>query len=242
MGCFQPRFLLSSPCCLEVSFLWGPGLSRLAPGRDQHSLQVGEFSLSRLTGVYISYREELLMWRVYPLQTSVKMKLLCAQVVKDILGDSIDVRPPPSHCHLFTSPPSAPYHFSSPPSLSILLYFHLISYIFPSAILCLLPSYDLHTLSPSSLLLPTIILSQLPYSILSTTPQYGKVGKLTADAKYEDSDIKAAIAALSFIFTSAAKHSVAGDTLDNELQQLGLPKGVCYSGAPLIHTPRGWKM
>ncbi|CAI8052848.1 COMM domain-containing protein 4 [Geodia barretti] len=75
--------------------------------------------------------------------TSVKMKLLCAQVIKDILGDSID---------------------------------------------------------------------------------YGKVGKLTADAKYEDSDIKAAIAALSFIFTSAAKHSVAGDTLDNELQQLGLPK------------------
>ena len=50
--------------------------------------------------------------------------------------------------------------------------------------------------------------------------------KLTADAKYEDSDIKAAVAALSFIFSSAVKHSVSGDALDNELQQLGLPKGI----------------
>ncbi len=55
--------------------------------------------------------------------------------------------------------------------------------------------------------------------------QYEKVGKLTADAKYEETDIKAAIAALSFILSSAAKYSVDGDSLDNELQQLGLPKG-----------------
>ena len=49
--------------------------------------------------------------------------------------------------------------------------------------------------------------------------------KLTLDAKFEDSDKKASIAALSFVFSSAAKHSVDGDSLDNELQQLGLPKG-----------------
>lgn len=55
--------------------------------------------------------------------------------------------------------------------------------------------------------------------------QYAKVTKLTSDAKFEDSDIKASIAALSFILSSAAKHSVDGDSLDNELQQLGLPKG-----------------
>ena len=42
----------------------------------------------------------------------------------------------------------------------------------------------------------------------------------------EESDIKAAIAALSFILSSAAKYSVDGDSLDNELQQLGLPKGI----------------
>ena len=55
--------------------------------------------------------------------------------------------------------------------------------------------------------------------------QYGKVTKLTSDAKFEESDVKASIAALSFIFSSAAKHSVDGGSLDNELQQLGLPKG-----------------
>ena len=41
----------------------------------------------------------------------------------------------------------------------------------------------------------------------------------------EESDIKAAAAALSFILSSAAKHAVDGDSLNNELQQLGLPKG-----------------
>lgn len=49
--------------------------------------------------------------------------------------------------------------------------------------------------------------------------------KLTSDAKFEESDIKASIAAINFILSSAAKHLVDGDSLDNELQQLGLPKG-----------------
>lgn len=69
-----------------------------------------------------------------------------------------------------------------------------------------------------------LVCGQVVRDVLGDTIDYGKVGKLTTDAKYEDSDIKAAVAALSFIFTSAAKHSVSGDTLDNELQQLGLPK------------------
>ncbi|XP_022082426.1 COMM domain-containing protein 4-like isoform X2 [Acanthaster planci] len=75
--------------------------------------------------------------------TSVKMKLLCAQVIKDLLGDCID---------------------------------------------------------------------------------YEKVYKLTADAKYETGDVKASIAALNFILSSAAKYNVDGESLSNELQQLGLPK------------------
>lgn len=53
---------------------------------------------------------------------------------------------------------------------------------------------------------------------------YSKVQKFTADAKYELSDIKASIAALSFILSSAAKYNVDGDSLSNELQQLGLPR------------------
>ncbi len=59
----------------------------------------------------------------------------------------------------------------------------------------------------------------------SPSPQYEKVTKLTSDAKFEDGDIKSSLAALTFVLSSAAKHSVDGQSLDNELQQLGLPKG-----------------
>ena len=41
--------------------------------------------------------------------------------------------------------------------------------------------------------------------------------------------MKGSIAALNFILSSAAKYSVGGDTLANELQQLGLPKGKRWS-------------
>ncbi|KAG1678120.1 COMM domain-containing protein 4 [Nymphon striatum] len=37
-------------------------------------------------------------------------------------------------------------------------------------------------------------------------------------------DVKACIAALSFILSSAAKYNIEDETLSNELQQLGLPK------------------
>uniref|UniRef100_A0A8C0IZ58 COMM domain-containing protein n=1 Tax=Chelonoidis abingdonii TaxID=106734 RepID=A0A8C0IZ58_CHEAB len=49
----------------------------------------------------------------------------------------------------------------------------------------------------------------------------------------ESGDVKATIAVLSFILSSAAKHSVDSDSLSNELQQLGLRKehaaGLCRS-------------
>ena len=54
--------------------------------------------------------------------------------------------------------------------------------------------------------------------LLLSALQYGKVTKLTSDAKFEESDIKASIAAISFILSSAAKYSVDGDSLENELQ------------------------
>ena len=38
-------------------------------------------------------------------------------------------------------------------------------------------------------------------------------------------DVKASIAVLSFVLRSAGKYNVEGDSLSNELQQLGLPKG-----------------
>uniref|UniRef100_A0A667YHR4 COMM domain containing 4 n=1 Tax=Myripristis murdjan TaxID=586833 RepID=A0A667YHR4_9TELE len=49
----------------------------------------------------------------------------------------------------------------------------------------------------------------------------------------ESGDIKASVAVLSFIFSSAAKHDVDSESLSSELQQLGLPKehttGLCKS-------------
>ncbi|XP_054096464.2 COMM domain-containing protein 4 isoform X3 [Callithrix jacchus] len=53
---------------------------------------------------------------------------------------------------------------------------------------------------------------------------YEKILKLTADTKFESGDVKATVAVLSFILSSAAKHSVDGESLSSELQQLGLPK------------------
>lgn len=41
----------------------------------------------------------------------------------------------------------------------------------------------------------------------------------------ELSDVKGCVAALTFIITNAAKYSVDEESLSNELQQLGLPKG-----------------
>lgn len=61
--------------------------------------------------------------------------------------------------------------------------------------------------------------------ILGTPLDYTKAGKHTADAKIEPSDIKIVIAIIAFIITNAAKNGVEADTLSEELQQLGLPKG-----------------
>jgi len=43
----------------------------------------------------------------------------------------------------------------------------------------------------------------------------------------DPSEVKACIAALSFILNNGAKYNVDADTLTNELQQLGLPKEHC---------------
>jgi hypothetical protein len=42
-------------------------------------------------------------------------------------------------------------------------------------------------------------------------------------------EVKACLASVMFILTNAAKHGVAADTLSQELQQLGLPKGTLQS-------------
>ena len=42
----------------------------------------------------------------------------------------------------------------------------------------------------------------------------------------EISDVKAVVAAVHFIVNNAAKYDVPPETLETELQQLGLPKGM----------------
>ncbi|XP_075287837.1 COMM domain-containing protein 4 isoform X2 [Opisthocomus hoazin] len=63
--------------------------------------------------------------------------------------------------------------------------------------------------------------------------EYERILKLTSDAKLESGDVKATIAVLGFILSSAAKHNVDSESLASELQQLGLPKehagGLCRS-------------
>ncbi len=56
--------------------------------------------------------------------------------------------------------------------------------------------------------------------------QNEKIEKLSNDTKLEINDIKACIALVEFILTSAAKYNVNSETLSFELQQLGLPKGL----------------
>ncbi|XP_037766606.1 COMM domain-containing protein 4 isoform X2 [Chelonia mydas] len=64
-------------------------------------------------------------------------------------------------------------------------------------------------------------------------PDYGAVLTLGFGCTNESGDVKATIAVLSFILSSAAKHSVDSESLSSELQQLGLPKehatGLCRS-------------
>lgn len=83
---------------------------------------------------------------------------------------------------------------------------------------------EIATLSKITSVKMKLLASQVVNGILGTPIDFNKVSKLTADAKYESGDIKAGIAALTFILTSAAKHSVEEECLSNELQQLGLPK------------------
>ncbi|XP_064596063.1 COMM domain-containing protein 4-like [Liolophura sinensis] len=69
-----------------------------------------------------------------------------------------------------------------------------------------------------------LLCAQVIKDLMGQGIDYDKVSKLTADAKFEVGDVKASIAALNFILSSAAKYNVDGESLANELQQLGLPK------------------
>eukprot|EP00051_Salpingoeca_urceolata_P028263 m.485923 g.485923 ORF g.485923 m.485923 type:complete len:203 (+) comp24070_c0_seq1:347-955(+) len=61
-------------------------------------------------------------------------------------------------------------------------------------------------------------------NILGEQLNFDKVSSALEKANLDQPEIKAAVACLLFILTSAAKHDCEAETLSNELQQLGLPK------------------
>ncbi|XP_040893457.1 COMM domain-containing protein 4 isoform X2 [Toxotes jaculatrix] len=83
---------------------------------------------------------------------------------------------------------------------------------------------EISTLAKISSVKMKLLCAQVLKDLLGEGIDYDKVAKLTADAKFESGDIKASVAVLSFIFSSAAKHDVDSESLSSELQQLGLPK------------------
>ncbi|GFW98929.1 COMM domain-containing protein 4 [Trichonephila clavipes] len=83
---------------------------------------------------------------------------------------------------------------------------------------------EIATLSRITSVKMKLICTHVINGLLGKPIDFEKVTKLTSDAKYEKSDVKATIAALSFILTSSTKHGIDEESLSNELQQLGLPK------------------
>ncbi|XP_054572655.1 COMM domain-containing protein 4 isoform X5 [Eptesicus fuscus] len=83
---------------------------------------------------------------------------------------------------------------------------------------------EISTLAKISSVKLRLLCGQVLQELLGLGMDYEKVQKLTADARFELGDVKATVAVLSFILSSAAKHSVDGESLSSELQQLGLPK------------------
>jgi hypothetical protein len=51
-----------------------------------------------------------------------------------------------------------------------------------------------------------------------------KIGKMTKDASFDNSDIKAVLAAINHMFRSAARFDCDEEVFSNEIGQLGLPK------------------
>ncbi|NXF07854.1 COMD4 protein, partial [Smithornis capensis] len=89
---------------------------------------------------------------------------------------------------------------------------------------------EISTLAKISSVKLKLICVQVLRNLLGEAMEYEKILKLTLDAKLELGDVKATIAVLGFILSSAAKHNVDSESLSSELQQLGLPKAEHASG------------
>ena len=57
-----------------------------------------------------------------------------------------------------------------------------------------------------------------------TSIDHEKIGKMTKDASFDNSDTKAVLAAINHMFRSAARFDCDEEVFSNEIGQLGLPK------------------
>eukprot|EP01096_Ripella_sp_DP13-Kostka_P017425 TRINITY_DN8891_c0_g1_i1.p1 TRINITY_DN8891_c0_g1~~TRINITY_DN8891_c0_g1_i1.p1 ORF type:complete len:204 (-),score=83.96 TRINITY_DN8891_c0_g1_i1:72-656(-) len=70
---------------------------------------------------------------------------------------------------------------------------------------------------------------QIVKYLLGEQIDYQKVAKMTKVAELGASDVKALMAALTFIVVNSAKYNILEETLRTELEQLGMPKETCGS-------------
>jgi len=83
---------------------------------------------------------------------------------------------------------------------------------------------EIELLSKISVVRIKAIIKELIHRLLTGAIDFNRIAKHTAKTDFVESEVKASIAALSFIITNGAKYDVEAATLSNELQQLGLPK------------------
>lgn len=83
---------------------------------------------------------------------------------------------------------------------------------------------EITTLSKLSSVKLRLVTSTLAKSCCGSALPYEVVTKLANDAKLDESEAQAAVAAIRWVLESAAGAAVAPPVLDSELQQLGLPK------------------
>ncbi|KAH0619869.1 hypothetical protein JD844_014241, partial [Phrynosoma platyrhinos] len=72
---------------------------------------------------------------------------------------------------------------------------------------------EISTLAKISSVKLKLICAQVLKDLLGDGIDYEKILKLTSDAKFESGDVKATVAVLSFILSSAAKHNVDSESL-----------------------------
>ncbi|CAL4166356.1 unnamed protein product, partial [Meganyctiphanes norvegica] len=84
---------------------------------------------------------------------------------------------------------------------------------------------EISTASKLSSVKLRLLAGNVAKSIHGSQPlKYEVVAKLGSDAKFEELGARAVVAAVRWILASAAGAGVAGNILDSELQQLGLPR------------------